>query len=223
MWGQRWKKNFKKNHLSLLLFTLLFYLLYLSIFSFLFFFNAGKIPLRASQVALVIKNLPFCRRCKRPGFNPWVGKIPGGGHNPSSIFAWRIQWTEEPDRLESIGSHRVGQDWRNLAQYSTRALDIALFTALFFNIFEWSTIRHTLNTVTQTQLKHVSRKNSYFYYVWCPLIIFFSVPLYFRKTVSQDTFNWFLYLLMSPWVENPFSGQFELRWGVTFKHVTDVS
>ena len=28
----------------------------------------------------------------------------------SSIFAWRIPWTEEPDRLQSMGSQRVGHD-----------------------------------------------------------------------------------------------------------------
>ena len=28
----------------------------------------------------------------------------------SSIFAWRIQWTEKPDRLQSLGSQRVGHD-----------------------------------------------------------------------------------------------------------------
>ena len=33
----------------------------------------------------------------------------------SSILAWRIQWTEEPGGLQSIGSQRVGQDWSNLA------------------------------------------------------------------------------------------------------------
>ena len=27
-----------------------------------------------------------------------------------SILAWRIPWTEEPGRLPSIGSHRVGHD-----------------------------------------------------------------------------------------------------------------
>ena len=27
----------------------------------------------------------------------------------SSILAWRIQWTEEPGGLQSIGSQRVGQ------------------------------------------------------------------------------------------------------------------
>ena len=28
----------------------------------------------------------------------------------SSILAWRIPWTEEPDRLQSMGSHRVGHN-----------------------------------------------------------------------------------------------------------------
>ena len=27
-----------------------------------------------------------------------------------STFAWKIQWTEEPGRLQSIGSQRVGHD-----------------------------------------------------------------------------------------------------------------
>ena len=29
----------------------------------------------------------------------------------SSIFALRIPWTEEPGRLQSMGSQRVGHDW----------------------------------------------------------------------------------------------------------------
>ena len=28
----------------------------------------------------------------------------------SSIPAWRIPWTEEPNRLQSVGSQRVGHD-----------------------------------------------------------------------------------------------------------------
>jgi len=28
----------------------------------------------------------------------------------SSILAWRIPWTEEPGRLQSTGSQRVGHD-----------------------------------------------------------------------------------------------------------------
>ena len=29
----------------------------------------------------------------------------------SSFIAWRIPWTEEPGRLQSTGSQRVGHDW----------------------------------------------------------------------------------------------------------------
>ena len=28
----------------------------------------------------------------------------------SSTFAWKISWMEEPGRLQSVGSHRVGHD-----------------------------------------------------------------------------------------------------------------
>ena len=34
----------------------------------------------------------------------------------SSILAWRIPWTEEPGRLQFIGSHRVRHDWNDLAR-----------------------------------------------------------------------------------------------------------
>ena len=29
----------------------------------------------------------------------------------SSVLAWKIPWTEEPGRLQSMGSQRVGHDW----------------------------------------------------------------------------------------------------------------
>ena len=29
----------------------------------------------------------------------------------SSILTWKILWTEEPTRLQSMGSHRVGHNW----------------------------------------------------------------------------------------------------------------
>ena len=46
-----------------------------------------------------------------------LGSIPGSG-NPlekemaihSSTLAWKIPWTEEPGRLQSMGSQRVGHD-----------------------------------------------------------------------------------------------------------------
>ena len=29
----------------------------------------------------------------------------------SSTLAWKIPWTEEPGRVQSMGSQRVGHDW----------------------------------------------------------------------------------------------------------------
>ena len=37
----------------------------------------------------------------------------------SSILAWRVPWTEEPGVLQSMGSHRVGHDLRDLALMHT--------------------------------------------------------------------------------------------------------
>ena len=39
----------------------------------------------------------------------------------SSILAWRIPWTEEPGRLQSMGSQRVRHDWSDLAHTYTCA------------------------------------------------------------------------------------------------------
>ena len=33
----------------------------------------------------------------------------------SSVLAWRSPWTEEPGRLQTTGSQRVGHNWSNLA------------------------------------------------------------------------------------------------------------
>ena len=44
---------------------------------------------------------------RRPGFDPWVGKMLWRSHGMathSSIFAWRIPWTGEPGRPQSMGS-----------------------------------------------------------------------------------------------------------------------
>ena len=53
-----------------------------------------------------------CLQCTRPGFDPWVGKIPWRRKwQPTpSILAWKIPWREEPGRLQSMGSQRVGHD-----------------------------------------------------------------------------------------------------------------
>ena len=63
-------------------------------------------------MVLVVKNLPISAGdvtvlCSTSG----SGRSPGGGMaTHSSILAWRIPGTEDPGRLESIGSQKVGND-----------------------------------------------------------------------------------------------------------------
>ena len=51
----------------------------------------------------MVENPPSIRG--RPGFDPWVrNPLEEGMATYSSILAWRIPWTEEPGRLQSLGS-----------------------------------------------------------------------------------------------------------------------
>ena len=58
-------------------------------------------------------------QCRRREFDPWVEKSslctaappsPKEKASGSSILAWEIPWTEEPDGLQSMGSQRVKID-----------------------------------------------------------------------------------------------------------------
>ena len=50
--------------------------------------------------------------CKRPGFDPWVGKIPWRRvWQPTPVFLpGESPWTEEPGGLQSMGLQRVRHD-----------------------------------------------------------------------------------------------------------------
>ena len=41
----------------------------------------------------------------------WEDPLEEGMATHSSILAWRIPWTEEPGKLQSMGSQRVGHVW----------------------------------------------------------------------------------------------------------------
>ena len=65
---------------------------------------------KASLVAQMVKHLPAT----------WETQVQFlGREDPlekemaihSSTLAWKIPWTKEPDRLQSMGSRRVGHDW----------------------------------------------------------------------------------------------------------------
>ena len=51
----------------------------------------------------------------------------------SSVLAWRIPGTGEPGGLLSMGSHRVGHDWRDLAAEAA-AVHIKIMFTLYFSL-----------------------------------------------------------------------------------------
>ena len=48
----------------------------------------------------------------------------------SSVLAWRIPWMEKPGGLQSMGSHRVGHDWSDLAAVAAAASLVVLYGTL---------------------------------------------------------------------------------------------
>ena len=91
----------------------------------------------APMAAETLNRSQWCEQPQKFGFFVTPGSSPGGsgGKNPpatqetrarflgqenslekgmtthSSILAWRIPWTEEPGRLLSMGSQRIGHNW----------------------------------------------------------------------------------------------------------------
>ena len=71
--------------------------------------NSNRTLTRTSLVAQMVKYLPAMQETQVQSL---------GGEDPLekemathfSILAWRIPWTEEPGRLQSMGSQRVGHD-----------------------------------------------------------------------------------------------------------------
>ena len=57
-------------------------------------------------MAQMVKNLPAIRETQVQTLG-WEDPLEKGVDTHSSILAWEILWTEEPDRLQSIGSQRV--------------------------------------------------------------------------------------------------------------------
>ena len=63
----------------------------------------------ASLVAQLVKNPPAMWETWVPSLGQ-EDPLEKGMATQSSILAWRTPWTEEPGKLQSIGSQRVGHD-----------------------------------------------------------------------------------------------------------------
>ena len=69
-------------------------------------------------------------QCRGSGFNPWVQFLEKEMATHSSVLAWRIPWTEEPGRLQSMRFQKSDM---------TEQLNHPLNCAFFFFFF-WLTV-----------------------------------------------------------------------------------
>ena len=76
--------------------------------------------IRASPMAQQVKNPPAMQET-------WVWSLDQEDFLEKematyfSILAWKIPWTAEPGRLQSMGSQRVGNDW--VTEHKTHVLN----------------------------------------------------------------------------------------------------
>ena len=61
---------------------------------------------RASLVALTVKNLPAVQETWVPSLG-WKDPMEKGMATHFSMLVWRIPWTEEPGRIQSMGLQRA--------------------------------------------------------------------------------------------------------------------
>ena len=66
----------------------------------------------------VVKNPPANAGDARDWFDPWVERsLEKEMATHSTILAWKIPCTEEPGRLQSMGSQRIRHDWAHTHAY----------------------------------------------------------------------------------------------------------
>ena len=78
--------------------------------------NVKRLSSKISLARIEMRQWRICLQCRRPQAQSLVQEDPlEKGENGYSLqySSWRTPWTEEPGRLQSMGSQRVGHDWAN--------------------------------------------------------------------------------------------------------------
>ena len=78
----------------------------------------SRVIIRGFPGGSEVKNLPAIQEIQ-VWFLGWEDPLEEGMETHSSILSWRIPWTEEPGKLQSMGSRRTRHNW---------ATSLSLFT-----------------------------------------------------------------------------------------------
>ena len=83
----------------------------------------------ASLVAQTVERLPTMRETRVRSLG-WEDPLEKELATHSSTLAWKIPWNEEPGRLQSMGSQRVGHNWATSLHFKWTAVSLYLFEIL---------------------------------------------------------------------------------------------
>ena len=120
----------------------------------------------------------------------------------SSILVWKIPWMEEPGGLQSMGSQRVGHDWKTTIPYS---VFIIFFLELRFLNWKMRIITSTLSTA-QRYFKKERQKA-------CKIAL--RITKHYVKPLS--TLRWRVSMTMYNYIKNERKGKwYWLNWSVVW-------
>ena len=99
-----------------------------SLYSFTFIkklvISSSLSVIRASLVAQTVKCLPTMQETRVRSLGREV-PLEKKMATHSSILAWKIPWTEESGRLQSMGSQRVGHDWATSLHFTSSVIRVS--------------------------------------------------------------------------------------------------
>ena len=103
--------------------------------------------------------LRICMQCGKPGFEPWVGKIPWRrAWQPTPVFLpGEPPWTEEPGRLQAMRLQRVEHD--RATKYRLLNTEVQKETHYWDNTF--SSYIKLVNTVKQKTIQRQNEMHSF--------------------------------------------------------------
>ena len=111
----------------------------------------------ASLVAQTVKCLPTMRVTQVQSLG-WEDLLEKERTTRSSPLAWKIPWMEEPGRLQSMGSQRVGRDWE------TSVTHFMWICKMFLNLqalkkYIWSTVQEDGKHIRRERVSSITISN----------------------------------------------------------------
>ena len=125
----------------------------------------------------------------------------------SSILAWRLPWTEEPDGFQSMGLQRVGYDWSDLAHINKRRIKcnskvLVGISLEVVKLFSWKICWKLIVHLNSFCLVEVHISCGFTCYSWVDLMVSFLFHILFAFICGichVSTLSGGMELIFRPW------------------------